>query len=221
MEAKVLRAALSAAIRVTVSTTLLGCGGRVSGDVAEAGHGGSNGRPSSDAAAGTAPLTYPYSAGSTANATSSGSSTSGAGSNAELDAAGAAALVGGAGALGGAAGEPASAGGAAAAGAPTAGSSCGGDHVQACFAQIEALQATPGAPLPKAPDVLACCSTLTNAASPGVPDQQCDQELAQRFAPLRFPCCEALGTWEGACAPWGPPVPPELSLEQLRLVEVA
>lgn len=229
MDAKVLRAAVSAAIRVTVSTTLIGCGGNVGRET-------DGPRKTTDGAAGTAgsyeavgsggghqvapaPITTdtnggnPSATGGAATAATAGATTAGTG-----------AAVAGIGAAAGTApeletGGVPNAGGTGQGGEPgSAGAPpeiCGG-AVDACLSQI-ALE-LPTEALSEAAN--ACCQTvivgfdeLRMASAP------CLSELERTFrvSGVRGMCCADQATWEHtACTPWGPPVPPELPAAMLR-----
>lgn len=214
MDAKVLKAAVSAAIRVTVSTTLIGCGGNVSTDA---------GRTSSSPAVKDTPTDT---TGSVASATAgTGGQTQNAPTNPTPSSGGQATRpvetsagtsgsevveVGGmANAAGAAAGgEPASAG------AP--GDVCG-SAAAACVATLGAqpFEVTPS------DATQACCETILARLDELrlEPGAACFDHLDQDFmqSPARRQCCKDASTWENpACTPWGPPVPPELSHEALR-----
>lgn len=179
MEAKVLRAALSAAIRVTVSSSLLGCGGATTFDPQGPGPGSTAEPPQSNGGGGA-----------------------GIGAS------------GGGGALGDAGGMPG------AAGTPVAsGSFCDGPAMQACEPIYDELAASTD-PWSEQLDAaaLGCCKVLVDAldrVSPPEIDAQCFAELDSRLNLLRGSCCRTLEFQGNACAPWGPPVPPELELELL------
>lgn len=215
MDANVLRAAVSAAIRVTVSTTLLGCGGSVVSEADGAGStsNGAAGRGQTDAAKGTggyraAPSPVPEgtnpsggkSSSATAGAATAGAAT--AGTPAETETGGVANAAGA-----GGVGEPASAG------APA--EVCGG-AVDACLTQLE--QEPPGSTLSDAGK--ACCDTVVVGFDElRLGNAECFGDLDRRFmsSGVRQRCCADQATWSHlACTPWGPPVPPELSPEALR-----
>lgn len=219
MDAKVLRAAVSAAIRVTVSTTLIGCGGSVVSEADGAGStpSGTAGRGHSDAATtsgghAAAPVPVPASAsgGKTSSATAGAAATTTAGvagTTTETEAGGAANAAGA-----GQAGEPASAG------APA--EVCGG-AVNACLSALE--QELPTEALSDAGK--ACCQTvIVGFDELRLNGAECLNDLDRRFmsSGVRRLCCSDQATWSHqACAPWGPPVPPELSAEQLRAWSLA
>lgn len=199
MEAKVLRAALSAAIRVTVSSALVGCGGATIADPPAAGHPepstSEQPEPQVSATAGAAPSHPHNSAGTHPSATA------------------------GAPASGGIGGTPPAEGGAPAVVVEAPKSFCETPGMLACEPIFDALVSDP--PLwsdPLEPDALACCQTLVGALDASDPlgiDMDCRAELDGRLNAVRFPCCPALDFQGQACTPWGPPVPPELDLEQL------
>ena len=210
MDAKVLRAALSAAIRVTVSTTLIGCGGSV---ISEADGGGSTSNGSAakgqtDAAKGTggnraAPSPVPVGANASGGKTSSATAgAASAGTPAETETGGVANAAGA-----GQAGEPASAG------APA--EVCGG-ALDACMTQLE--HELPGPTLSDAGK--ACCDTVVVGFDElRLGNAECFGELDSRFmgSGVRRLCCADQATWTHlACTPWGPPVPPEFSADALR-----
>jgi hypothetical protein len=211
MDAKVLKAAVSAAIRVTVSTTLIGCGGSVStdgdrassapavkdtptqtnGNVAAA-TSGTGGQSSS------APSTPTPSSGGQATRPVETSAGTAGGELVE---------VGGMASAAGAGGEPGSAG------APP--DVCG-NAAAACVTKLGEQ------PFEEAPSdaTKACCETILARLDelrldPGA---ACFDHLDQDFmqSPARRQCCKDSSTWNNpACTPWGPPVPPELSREAL------
>jgi hypothetical protein len=178
MEAKVLRAALSAAIRVTVSSSLLGCGGATTFDPQGPGPGSSEEPPQSNGGGGVEMVAR-----------------------------------GGGGGLGNAGGTPG------AAGTPIAsGSFCDGSAMRACEPIYDELAASPNSWSEQLDAVaLGCCKVLVDAVevSPPEIDVQCRAELGSRLNLLRDSCCPAVEFQGNACAPWGPPVPPELDLERL------
>lgn len=206
MDAKTLRAALSAAIRVTVSTSLIGCGGNVA-------TGSKGSEPMTD---GEAPATsypspmldhdseYPAIGGSAAGKASIG----GAG--------------GGMGPVGQGGSEQAAAG---SAGAPAT-NRC--ELVEPCLTLLEGLNLTFSDPLPSAA-AKECC-TLALDAIGDFATTECGEmdetwwERRSRFmtSGAHSSCCSELNAWQNsACTPWGPPVPPELSLEALLAWEAA
>jgi hypothetical protein len=211
MDAKVLRAAVSAAIRVTVSTTLIGCGGTVSPDPGRARPSPTvNDTPSTGQPAVTEP--EPADSPSPRPATSTGGSASAT----ETPSAGMPASggfdMGGAAAIAGAGGEDASAG------APT--DVC----AAAAHACVSLLEQTPQEPLTEADE--ACCDTVIATLEElrrDTPREACYDGLYARFhGPVRTQCCADQSTWVYlACTPWGPPVPPEFSREALRLWSLA
>lgn len=205
MDANVLRAALSAAIRVTVSSAMVGCGGATIADPPGAGHAEPSTseppKPQVIASAGAAPR-YPENRAGTSPSATAGMTASGGGG-----------------------GTPPAEGGAPAAdgGAPAVvegpKSFCEAPAMQACQPIFDALIENP--PLwsePLEPEALGCCTALVaalDASDPRTLDQECREQLDRRLNEVRFPCCPALDFQGQACAPWGPPVPPELDLEQL------
>lgn len=216
MDAKVLKAAVSAAIRVTVSTTLIGCGGSVSTDGGDrassspavkdaptetnesvaSGTGGQTGStPPKPTASGGSHATGPV-AGNAGNAgTTSGEVVEVGG------------MANAAGAPPGAAGESSSAG------APA--DVCG-NAAAACVTKLgeQTFEEMPS------DATKACCETILARLDelrldPGA---ACFDHLDQDFmaSPARRQCCKDQSTWQNpACTPWGPPVPPELSREAL------
>jgi hypothetical protein len=224
MDAKVLRAAVSAAIRVTVSASLVGCGNTVSSDVGplEAGGSTSRGDGSRDAGAG----------GMLGGAALGQAGTELGMAGTLLAMAGTASSNGGnpsssiGGQLGGTAPET---GGMAHGGTDAAGQASGGNEAaagapaQACGAYLDDCLSALGAVERGAPlDELgtACCVTVRAALIElKAAGAECYLDIAKRFqtAPARQACCKDPSTWEEtACAPWGPPVPPELPLELLQ-----
>ena len=208
MDAKVLKAAVSAAIRVTVSTTLIGCGGSVSTDADRA--------SSSPAVKDTPTDTHASVSSGTGGQTSSApskpmTSTGGQATRpVEINAGtGGGELVeaGGLASAAGAGGEPGSAG------APA--DVCG-NAAAACVAKLgeQTFEETPSEA------TKACCETILARldelrVDPGA---ACFDHLDQDFmaSPARRQCCNDQSTWQNpACTPWGPPVPPELSREAL------
>jgi hypothetical protein len=209
MDAKILRAAVSAALRVTVSTTLIGCGGSASTDT---------GRPNSSpavkdapASAGQPPVTetepaHPPSAQPV-------TSTGGSASEAETETPSAGTAAGGGVEVGGMAATPGAGGEQASAGAPA--EVCRA-AAQACLTQLE--QTTPEPP--SAADK-ACCDTVIATLEElwqAMPRDACFDAIETRFrGAVRTECCADKSTWVyRACTPWGPPVPPELSREALQ-----
>jgi hypothetical protein len=212
MEAKVLRAALSAAIRVTVSTSLIGCGGVTTGGQGDAPEGTAPPAKNSQGQEVTAPdPSYGNGYGS------GGYPTSGAGSGPGTAATNTAST--GSGGL--ATGE----GGAVAAGAPSAGQATAGgaqgslhpcEQAQACLNDLQALRTDFWPELPTTVRTTACCQLIIDHIVPWGSPPQCGDEALNVGEELRWPCCEVLQSPQGtACTPWGPPVPPELDLEQL------
>lgn len=216
MDAKVLRAAVSAAIRVTVSTTLIGCGGNVTTDA-----GGARTPDKNDAQSSGEPTSSAKDAG---QQTSTPYPTGGAGSNEAV--AGSAMAAGGI-----AGGGTASTGGvnvgglASAAGAndvSSAGEASAGAPTQSCAPAAETclttLEQTTPTPTPSAA-TKACCETVLQAIElPPRLSNQCFDSVNTRFmqGTVRSQCCSDPSTWQQqACTPWGPAVPPELSLEAL------
>lgn len=218
MDAKVLRAAVSAAIRVTISTTLIGCGGSVVGEASEAG-----GTPSSSSTGGAPPNAMsggadehvsapqvPSGTGATGGGGAQASSASvTAGTATSIDVGGMVSTDGGASEIGGAsqAGE-ASSGGATA-------EECGA-AVAACLTQVE--PEVPSAALSDAGK--ACCETIIAGFDElRLAGAACFTDLDRRFmtSGVRQRCCADQATWTHlACTPWGPPVPPELPAAALQ-----
>lgn len=202
MDAKVLRAAVSAAIRVTVSTTLIGCGGSVATE---------EDRPSSSPAVKDAPVSAGQPTVTETEPASAPVTSGGSASATEMPIAGTASHggsdVGGMSTTAGAGGEEASAG------APA--EVCRA-AAQACLTQLE--QATPEPP--SAADQ-ACCDTVIATLEEmwqAMPRDACFESIDARFrGAVRTECCADKSTWVyRACTPWGPPVPPELSPEALQ-----
>jgi hypothetical protein len=220
MDAKVLRAAVSAAIRVTVSTALIGCGGTVtSGEGASPGGGATNvngptpGDPVKSNTTGT-PYPYPVASGTSGSTTAPSNGGQASGGHASS---GGSAVEGGVASLGG---------------SPEGGSSEGGegstvplnscDALNTCLTHIEASM--PAAPLNDADQ--ACCQAMID----NLKDHQvamadaCWADLNGRLmtSPARSLCCNSPDTWQvSACTPWGPPVPPELPEGALAAWEAA
>jgi hypothetical protein len=204
MDAKVLQAAVSAAIRVTVSTTLIGCGGS-STDADRA----SSPPAVQDAPARTDQPTVMETEPTSVPVTSVG----GSASVTEMP-------IGGMASHGGSAGdgmtETAGAGGEqASAGAPA--DVCGTAAAHACLTQLEQVRPEP----PSAADK-ACCDTVIATLEElwqATPRDACFEDVDARFqGAVRTECCADQSTWvHRACTPWGPPVPPEVSREALRL----
>jgi hypothetical protein len=214
MDAKVLKAAVSAAIRVTVSTTLIGCGGSMTSNAdAEGGKPGqsptTNSAPkgSSDQVVTGNPKTGPVAVGMAGAPGAGGVATGGAAAGSAATTSGGAALAGMASAVeGGSAGE-------ANGGAPQ--DTCA--QIDACFSLLEA-SASPavfGAPVTAANKP--CCQTVLDGLGNWESSIVCLSELNERFmrSPARGVCCSQENWSYPACTPWGPPVPPELSREAL------
>ena len=223
MEAKTLRAALTAALRVTVSTSLIGCGAHTSTD----GAGGQTPRDTSEPAAprpddehepdraepqggrASAEGGYPSVGASSSSATGGsalGSPTGGSVSDDNSMTASAA----GESNQGGAGAQPAT--------------PC--EAVAACLGTLEGMTFESGAPLPSA--AAECCQLVIESLSvppeAAVCDPETERALDSRFmgSPVRSACCADPETWQHlACTPWGPPVPPELPLEALAAWELA
>jgi hypothetical protein len=210
MDAKVLRAAVSAAIRVTVSTSLIGCGGSVSGESAGAANDGgkpaampskaqgANAGGNAGAGWGWSPKPSDGATPPTSGGTASGSSNSGGITSTTPEGGndvGGNATAGTAGAAEGGDGP----------GAPTDPCSA----MTACMDRLDAdaLLATPG--------TIPCCQMVIDGLME-LRDQisiECWVDLNGRFlmSKAHQTCCTALSEWEQpACTPWGPPVPPEL-----------
>jgi len=223
MDAKVIRAAVSAAIRVTVSTTLMGCGGSV---VAEAG--GAGGSPV-NGSAGNGAATQTVSGGSDQRVVTDPPVSGGGTTSNSVATSGGVATGASAAAMAGAATEDDAGGLASAAGAGQAGesSSAGapgevcGDAVAACLTLIEPELASQ-----ESSDAgKACCDTIISGLDDlrlaGAP---CYGDLDRRFmsSGVRQRCCADQATWiHPACTPWGPPVPPELPAAALRAWSLA
>jgi hypothetical protein len=214
MDAKVLKAAVSAALRVTVSTTLIGCGGNVTSNAGApaSAEGGTSGQTASTTSATTASgdqvgTGYPKSEPVSGGKAGVGAATAGAPTGGSAPLAGMAST-----AEAGSAGEPN--GGAAQA-------SCA--QVDACFALLEA--AAPGLKFGEsvADANKPCCQAVLDSLVNGESSYVCLSELNERFmrSPARAVCCSQENWSYPACAPWGPPVPPELSLATLLKWEAA
>jgi hypothetical protein len=87
---------------------------------------------------------------------------------------------------------------------------------------FDELAANPPAwPDPLEPATAVCCQALADALDALPPDDlapECRDELNTRLNGVRGDCCRSVGFQGGACAPWGPPVPPELELELAELL---
>jgi hypothetical protein len=231
MDAKTLRAALMAALRVTVSTSFIGCGAHTSTDGAggptPAGtsdratsrpddehapdgsdQGGKPGAPSEHSSAGA--TSHDPSAGATSSNATGGSSSGSATGGSASDGGSMNASAAGEGNQGGAGTEP-----------PTP---C--EALAACLGTLEGMTFERGAPLPSA--ATQCCQLVIEGLSVPVEAAVCDPEtrraLDARFmgSPVRSACCADPETWQHlACTPWGPAVPPELPLEALVAWELA
>jgi len=208
MDAKVFRAAVLAAMRVTVSTALVGCGNTVTkpGGAAPADEG-------VERAGSSAGERTPVLDAATAGSGAKPSAMSGSGASAGPPASGGATAAEGSTTMAGRTGLDGGAGGTPDDGAAGAGSPalvCGGDAL-ACLSLLEGLE--PAAPLDDAGS--ACCLSVRKALLElPAADAECYRDLSSRFqkAPGRSTCCADPSTWlEIACTPWGPPVPPELS----------
>ena len=83
-------------------------------------------------------------------------------------------------------------------------------------------------------DALACCEMVVQELKPLEPPSgegpwgisECGGKIERRFelTPVSMECCRENGyppIRSGACTPWGPPVPPELSIEALEAWELA
>lgn len=213
MDAKVLRAAVSAALRVTVSTTLIGCGGNVSTDP---GHATSSpaikDTPSGTAQPSTAETEQTTSPTPTSNA--GGSEPGSKAPNAGM-ASNAGSETGGVASVAGAGGDEASAG------APA--DVCGA-AAHACLTQLEQTPQQPPTDATKAccDVVIASLDQLRQELQPE--EAECYNGVESRFMmpPVRNQCCHDPSTWvHVACTPWGPPVPPELSADALRAWSLA
>jgi hypothetical protein len=211
MDAKVLRAAVSAAIRVTVSTTLIGCGGNVTTDA-----GGARTPENNDSSSSHEPTNAAKGAGEQSSVPYPTNGTESNGANAGSTTAAGGAPVGGTSATGGVeVGGMANAAGAYeenSAGAPT--QTC----VPAAEACLTTLEQAPAAQPPSAA-VTACCESVLQAISlPSKLSDECFDGLNARFMQIavRPKCCTDPSSWSHqACTPWGPAVPPELSAEVL------
>lgn len=227
MDAKVLRAAVTAAIRVTMSTTLVGCGNTVSDQA----------RPSeasgSESSAGSAMSGGTGSAMSSVGGDPRGGGIGQAGAVVDVVDVGGAAPSSGGSPSSSAGGQPSTTPGIGGTSSPggtdAAGQSPGGTEGEAgapalacgasvldCLSALEMVER--GALLDETG--MACCVTVrAGLIELKQESAECYLGIAKRFqsAPARQACCKDPSTWdETACAPWGPPVPPELRLEVLR-----
>lgn len=228
MEAKVLRAALSAALRVTVSTGLVGCGGATSDGGPRTGTAttseleGGDTTPSPRDEAGAAGGS-PASGAATSEGLSGGAAAGGAAATGGLAGTGASELTAGSAgtmtAQGGAPLAGASSGGAAGAGGAK-GSAWACEDLNACVELLTERLAASSDPLPDDATTVACCGAMIEPSWPPSADLQCTAELLPRSWPTQAKCCELLRYPRGpVCTPWGPPVPPEFGREQLLLWE--
>jgi hypothetical protein len=207
MDAKVLQAAVAAAIRVTVSTTLIGCGGNFTSDATPPGAGG---KASAEAGrAGQSSQEPP------------------APSPVEIGGGGAMVASGGGSEVGG---TPLAAAGESAAGEPSSGGAaplgCAAE-IEACLPVLEAVDPTKGF----AGNATSCCQTVITGLFKDLPKTIPECEGARtrfRMAAGNTQCCQQ-NSWiwsldgknVSGCTPWGPPVPPELSLARLEAMRVA
>jgi hypothetical protein len=212
MEARVLRAALSAAIRVTVSTSLIGCGGVTTGGQGDA--------PPSESKT-------PVKSGHPTGTGGSGSNTAGAMSAATSGSGGLELGEGGsmlagtpAGGVPGTSGMPNAGGMSNAGGVPGAGGvpnatdAC--EAAYSCVSDLQALQSDTSPQLPTTERTTECCQLIIGSKSPWGTPLLCGETTFNGHAELLWPCCAVLQSpQDTACTPWGPPVPPELDLEQL------
>jgi len=226
MDPQVLRAAVSAAIRVTVSTTLIGCGGSVAdgSNTATNGAAGRSAQSETNGSGGHRAAPVP--------ASTSGGGTSAAGASAVTGGTGGASTATG-GAAGGTAGvlstagapaEPETGGGTNAAGGGQAGeAAAAGAPAEVCGGAVLRSMRLKALELPT--DALrgvanACCQTVIlgfdELRADSAPCYD-DLELRFRVSGVRQMCCADKATWEHlACTPWGPPVPPELPAAMQR-----
>ncbi|HXK17605.1 MAG TPA: hypothetical protein VNG33_07375 [Polyangiaceae bacterium] len=217
MDAKILRAAVSAAIKVTMSTALLGCGGSVTrnadGAAADSAGGptATTGQPSAaESASASASPSYPKLEPVSGGMTGTGGAT-GAG----------AATVAGAPNDNGANSSGTSSGGVSSAEGGGAGEASAGSTDAICGGELDACLTLLAQGSTSQPDsTMACChSVLTNATN-GELSYVCLGEIGKLFTQSagRSVCCNDPLSWQlyPACTPWGPPVPPELSLATLH-----
>lgn len=196
MDAKVRRAAVSAAIRVTISTTLIGCGGSVTSDaIGPSPAGGSSDTETKPVKVNT-PTPTPTPSSDPAPILSAGGGGGGGG-------------VADAGAP--AAGE---------------GNLAGAPALDACSVIESCQNVLDADPQLASPMAQGCCSTviygLMELQKP--PFAACWSDLSGRFlmSQAHQTCCASEKAWlEPACTPWGPPVPPELPESALRAWESA
>jgi hypothetical protein len=214
MDAKVLRAAVSAAIRVTVSTTLIGCGGNVTSDAggaagATTGGVATSAKGNGKSAGDTIAPSYPLPSGTPSSGGTGGGGVAGGGwSMGGQPTAG----------TGSGATAPMSEAGASEGGA--AGSSGEAPSVCACTATLAEVK--PGEALSS--DALACCQVVIDAyLTPAVQEEACWFDFQWFVQPAHQQCCAAISdAWQQpACTPWGPPVPPEAPLSALLDWELA
>lgn len=214
MDAKVLRAAVSAAIRVSVSTTLIGCGGSVTTDaggaagattsgVSAAGSGKSGGDTTTPAY--PSPVAMPA-AGGTGGAPAA---TASAGTQTVMHAGG----------MASAGTASTSEGGNGEAGEPSMASGGAGPSFCACAALLADVKA--GEALSS--DAQVCCQVVIDDYPPvSAADQACVNDFQWFVIPAHQQCCTTLDAWlQPACTPWGPPVPAEAPLAALLDWELA
>jgi hypothetical protein len=213
MDAKTLRAALSAAIRVTVSTSLIGCGGNVtSNDAGDAAAGGGASPSSSQPGLENKYPTPTTSGGKPAEQPYVALPTGGAATGGAPAASGGAPL-----AEGGSAEDPTM-------------DRC--SPVEACMTMLEIVEVPWDQPLPSA--ARACCEMVVNELKGLEPPSgegpwgisECGAKIETRFehTSVTMKCCQETDfppIRSLACTPWGPPVPPELPLMALEAWELA
>ena len=220
MDAKTLRAALAAAVRVTVSTSLIGCGGNITSDDARGGPAiaGAASPPEREvdvkypSASGGKAAQQPYEVAPAAGVAAGGVATGGVPTTA---------------------GGSGSGGDTAASEAGSAGSSvidsC--QPVEACMTVLEGVELQPGQALSN--DELGCCRLVVSELQPlnlgsdaPLEVSECGERIEPRFGrtPVTMQCCQET-SWPTirslACTPWGPPVPPELPRDALAAWEMA
>jgi hypothetical protein len=91
-----------------------------------------------------------------------------------------------------------------------------GSELDACLTVIDGVAF--GEPMPSE-TATACCETVLAGLSKLQQDgAECFGDVTLRLmnSPGRHLCCSDQASWiQPACTPWGPPVPPNLSLEAL------
>jgi hypothetical protein len=216
-----MRAALTAALRVTVSTSLIGCGAHASTD----GGGGAMPRDTHDPATsrpdgGVDSGRAEPNGGRSGSESDEASGSAGVISGSTMGGSGAGNAGGDAGSTTASAAGESSEGGA----GTTPQTAC--EAVATCLGALEAMTFASGEPLPSA--AAECCQVVIEGLSAPSEAAVCDPEtlraLDSRFmgSRERSACCADPDTWQQrACTPWGPAVPPELPLQALAAWELA